>query len=62
MPSRLSPVKLMGLGFLLLVFGVALPFLMVLKIIESTLFLGFIAYLVSFLGLVIGIIGMINYG
>ncbi|MBI5030731.1 MAG: hypothetical protein HZB51_09405 [Chloroflexi bacterium] len=59
---RPGPVQLMLLGFVLLVLGIVLPFLMILKVLESTLFLGFVSYLVSFGGLVIGFIGVLNYG
>jgi hypothetical protein len=59
---HLSPGKLMLIGFFLLVLGVVLPFLMVLRIIEPTLFLGFLSYLVSFGGIVLGLIGALNFG
>jgi membrane protein implicated in regulation of membrane protease activity len=59
---RLSPVQMMLIGFVLLVIGFVLPFVMVLQIIESTLFLGFVAYLTSFLGLIIGLIGVVMQG
>ena len=59
---RLSPVQLMLIGFAMLVIGFILPFLMVLHIIESTLLLGFVAYLTSFLGLIIGLIGVVMRG
>jgi hypothetical protein len=62
MISRLSPLQLMLIGFVLLVIGFLLPFVMVLHLIESTLFLGFVAYLASFLGLVIGLIGVAMQG
>jgi len=53
----LDPKILLGVGFLLLVLGVALPMFMVLQIIPSTLFLNFFSYGASFAGLIIGMIG-----
>ncbi len=55
----LSPLKLILLGFVLLVVGFLLPFAMVVGFIEPTLLLNFAAYLSSLLGLVLGIIGLI---
>jgi hypothetical protein len=59
---RLSPTQMMIIGFVLLVIGFILPFVMVLRIIEPTLLLGFVSYLASFLGLVIGLIGVVMQG
>jgi hypothetical protein len=59
---RLSPLQMMLIGFVMLVIGFALPFLMVLHLLESTLFLGFVSYLTSFLGLIIGLIGVVMQG
>jgi hypothetical protein len=52
---------MMGAGFILLVIGFLLPFLMVLQFLESTLWLNFVAYLTSFFGLIIGLIGIVTY-
>ena len=52
----------MIIGSVLLVIGFILPFLMVLRIVEPTLLLGFISYLSSFLGMVFGIIGIVMFG
>ncbi len=60
--SRLSPVQLMLIGFVLLVIGVMMPFLMVLHILESTLLLDVLAYFASFIGLILGLIGVVSYG
>lgn len=62
MLSRLSPLQLILIGFVLLVIGFLLPFVMVLRIVEPTLLLGFISYLSSFLGLAFGIIGIAMFG
>ncbi len=56
-----TPYRLMWLGFVLLVIGVLLPFLMLLHLLESNLLSNFIAYLASFLGLVIGLVGVVLY-
>jgi hypothetical protein len=44
-------------AFVLLVLGFILPFLMMMHILQSTLLLNFIAYIVSVGGLVLGVIG-----
>jgi|PlaIllAssembly_1097288.scaffolds.fasta_scaffold1245085_2 hypothetical protein len=59
--KQLSSVQMMGAGFILLVIGFLLPFLMVLQFLESTLWLNFVAYLTSFFGLIIGLIGIVTY-
>lgn len=53
--------KLILLGFLLCLSGVVLPFLMVIRVLESTFFLNFLSYTVSILGLFLGIIGAAYY-
>jgi uncharacterized membrane protein len=45
------------IGFVLVLLGAILPFLMVMKILESTIFLNFFSYIVSMVGLFLGIIG-----
>lgn len=52
-----SPLGLIVLGFLLMVMGVALPFLMVIRVLESTFFLNFFSYGASISGLFLGSIG-----
>ena len=44
-----------------ILFGFVAPFLMVLRILESTLLLGFLSYGASFAGLILGIIGAAWY-
>lgn len=58
---HLTPVQMMWLGFGLLLVGWILPFLMVLRIIEPTLLLNFAAFFASFIGLLIGLVGIVNY-
>lgn len=47
----------MGMGFVGVVLGVLLPFLIILKILPSTYFWNFLAYAVSVAGLVLGVVG-----
>jgi hypothetical protein len=56
-----NPVALIIFGFLLLLLGWALPFLMVLHILPSTFFLNFFAYTVSLVGLIMGFTGAALY-
>lgn len=57
----ISPVRLILLGFALLLLGVILPFLMILQILESTLLLNFLAYMASLFGLLCGLVGIVLY-
>jgi hypothetical protein len=57
----LSPVKIILIGFFLMVLGVVLPFLMVVRVLESTFFLNFFSYTVSLVGLILGISGSAMY-
>jgi hypothetical protein len=52
-----SPRLLVGLGLVLMLLGIALPFLILIKVLESTFFLNFFAYGASVGGLFLGIIG-----
>ena len=52
----------MFIGFVLMVIGVILPFLMVLRLWEPTLWLNVVAYFASFIGLAIGLLGVVQYG
>jgi len=58
--TDLNPKVLLGVGFLLLVVGFALPMLMVLQIIPSTFFLNFFSYGASVLGLILGMLGAMS--
>lgn len=53
-----NPLRLVVIGFGLLIIGVVLPFLMVLKLVESTLFLNFLAVASSVAGLTTGFMGI----
>jgi len=49
------------IGFVLVVVGAVLPFLIVMQMIESTFLLNFLAYGASMTGLMIGFIGATMY-
>lgn len=59
--TLLGPIQLMIIGFILLVTGFALPFLMMIKLMEPTFLLILLAYLSSVGGLVIGVLGSALY-
>ena len=55
------PKSLFVIATLLMIFGVVMPFLMVLKVVESTFFLNFLSYGSSMLGFFLGIVSMAAY-
>lgn len=52
-----SPRLLLSLGVILMLLGIVLPFLMVIKVLESTFFLNFFSWGASVAGLSLGTIG-----
>jgi hypothetical protein len=52
------PSRLIAIGFGLLVIGAVLPFLMVIELVESTLFLDFLAVVCTIGGLTVGLLGI----
>ena len=52
-----SPRLLLALGVALMLLGIILPFLIVIKVLDSTLFLNFFAYGASVAGLALGTVG-----
>jgi len=56
------PKRLLVIATLLMIFGVVMPFLMVLKLVESTFFLNFLSYGSQVLGLLLGIASVAAYG
>jgi hypothetical protein len=52
-----GPLKIILIGFALVILGVVLPFLMVLHVLKSTFFLNFLSYTASTAGLILGVIG-----
>ena len=59
--KHITPKRLMFFGFLLVLMGVVLPFLMVMQVLESTFFLNFFSFIISLFGIVIGVIGSAYY-
>ena len=57
----LSPLKLIVIGLVLLVLGALLPFLMLLGLLESTMFLNIISVICSVGGLTTGFMGVAYY-
>lgn len=55
-----KPILFLVSGFLMVLFGAVMPWLMVLQIVESTFFLNFLSFAASFTGLMFGIIGAAN--
>lgn len=58
---RWTPFRLMAVGVVLMILGILLPLLMILHLLESTLLMNFIAYLASFGGLLVGLLGVVEY-
>jgi hypothetical protein len=56
-----NPKTLLVVGFLLMVAGVILPFLMVIQVLESTFLLNFFAFGAQVAGLFLGFIGSVMY-
>jgi membrane associated rhomboid family serine protease len=52
-----SPLGVIFIGFILVLLGVLLPFLMVIGILESGFFLSFISYFASLIGMIVGLLG-----
>ena len=52
-----NPRLLLTLGLLMMFAGILLPFLMVIKILESTFFMNFFSWGLSSAGLAIGMVG-----
>jgi membrane protein implicated in regulation of membrane protease activity len=55
---RLSGQQIMLIGFLMVLLGFIMPWLMILGYVKSTILLGLITYAVSTAGLMFGIIGV----
>jgi len=59
--SLTHPKRLIAIGFVLVLLGFVIPFLMVLEIIVSTFVLNFLSYGASISGLLLGILGTAGY-
>lgn len=57
----IHPVALMLLGLLLMIGSFLAIFAMVLRLIDPGFLLSFLAYALSFLGLLLGLVGILNY-
>lgn len=56
------PVRLIAIGFGLLIIGAVLPFLMVIGLVGSTMGLNLLAVLCSVGGITMGMLGLTQYG
>jgi len=54
---KIRPVYLILIGFVCVLLGAFLPYLMVMHFVKSTFFLNFFAYTISIVGLFLGLIG-----
>lgn len=52
------PWLLIAIGFVMVLFGATVPFLMVMGILQSSFWLGFVSYGASITGVVLGLIGL----
>jgi hypothetical protein len=57
----MHPKKIIAIGFVLVLFGFLVPLLMVLKVVNPSLVLSFLAHGASVAGLILGIIGSAMY-
>lgn len=58
---QIRPKLFILIGFVLVLFGVVAPLFIVIKIIESTFWLNFLAFGAQVAGLMLGIIGAASY-
>jgi hypothetical protein len=59
--ADMSPRLLLSLGLFLMGLGIVLPFLIVIKVLESTFFLNFFSWAASVAGLALGMVGFAMY-
>ncbi len=57
----MGPIGLMVIGFVLLIFGVSVPFLMIIQVLEPGFLLIFLSYVASVGGLIMGVIASALY-
>ncbi|HSJ55661.1 MAG TPA: hypothetical protein VLC95_00670 [Anaerolineae bacterium] len=55
---RRRPGLLILIGFLMVLFGAVVPFLMIMGVLQSGFLLGFLSYAASITGLLLGLIGL----
>ncbi len=58
---RLTPAQFLVFGFLLVLYGMVVPWLMVLHILQATFFWSFTSYIGTFVGLMFGVVGVATY-
>jgi heme/copper-type cytochrome/quinol oxidase subunit 4 len=56
------PLRLIAIGFGLLVVGAVLPFMIIINLVESTWFLTAVSVLCSVVGITVGLLGITQYG
>jgi hypothetical protein len=62
MRAWLTTGRMVAIGLVLMILGIALPFLMVLDVIESTFFMNFYSYIISLVGMLVASVGAIMWG
>lgn len=62
MRAWLTTGRMVAIGLVLMILGIALPFLMVLDVIESTFFMNFFSYIISLVGMLVASVGAIMWG
>ena len=58
---KLTPTQFLVIGFLLVTYGMVMPWLMVLQILEKTFFLNCTSFTASFTGVIFGVVGISTY-
>jgi hypothetical protein len=59
--SFFTPIRMLIIGGIFVVASVVLPLLMVVKVLESTIFLNFFSYIIGLVGTFMGIAGASMY-
>ena len=59
--GSINPKRLILIGFFLVLAGAVLPFLMVIRVLESTFFLNFFSFGATMTGLLLGMVGAATY-
>ncbi|MEX2143665.1 MAG: hypothetical protein WD740_03650 [Anaerolineales bacterium] len=59
---RLSGKQILLIGFIMVLFGFVMPWLMVLGYIQTTFFIAFLTYGVSLTGMILGVVGAAMLG
>jgi hypothetical protein len=55
------PGRLIWISIALMIFGVSVPFLIIIKVLESTMFLNFAAFISQALGFILGYVALALY-